>query len=203
MNRRQNTNLSIYIQNRGVLPEHVMTKTNEEINTSQDLRYWYKKHGEHISLAELRELCNVVFILKDVVYVSEDMVIEDLIGLKSIKKIFKMYGEIKKRDVEAFLEKGTMIFDVNHFENESVLGMDMDNYIISIVDRFNYERKMNTKIVKAEFLDENDENISDELYEKFFGNLEAPEDEENDEEVELSKYDDKYFELENEYGDLY
>ena len=198
MNKRQNTNLFTYMQNRGIKPEYVMEKTNEEVNSSQQLRYWYKNCGDMISLEKLRELCNVIFILKDVVYVSEDMLIENILSLRQIKKSFETYSARRKKDLEEFLEKGTIVIDINDFENNAFVFMDWDNYIIAIIDKFNYIQKMNTKVIKAELLDENDDNISDELYEKFFGVANT----ENLDEVE-GKYDEKYFELEKEYGDVY
>lgn len=199
MNKRQNTNLFTYMQNRGIKPEYVMEKTNEEVNSSQQLRYWYKNCGDMISLEQLRELCNVIFILKDVVYVSEDMLIENILSLRQIKKSFETYSARRKKDLEEFLEKGTIVIDINDFENNAFVFMDWDNYIIAIIDKFNYIQKMNTKVIKAELLDENDDNISDELYEKFFG----AENTEYSDEVEEEKYDDKYFDLEDEYGDAY
>ena len=203
MNKRQNTNLFTYMQNRGIKPEYVMEKTNEEVNSSQQLRYWYKNCGDMISLEQLRELCNVIFILKDVVYVSEDMIIEKIFGLRQIKKSFESYGKRKKRDLEEFLKKGTIIIDVNDFENNAVVFMDWDNYIIAIIDKFNYIQKMNTKVIKAELLDENDDNISDELYEKFFGAENTEDSNEVEDQTEKERYDDEYFDLEDEYGDAY
>lgn len=199
MNKRQNTNLFTYMQKRGIKPEYVMKKTNEEVNSFQQLRYWYKNCGDKISVEQLRELCKVVFILKDVVYVSEDMLIENILSLRQIKKSFETYAERRKKDLEEFLEKGTIVIDINDFENNAFVFMDWDNYIIAIIDKFNYIQKMNTKVIKAELLDENDDNISDELYEKFFG----AENTEYSDEVEEEKYDEKYFELEKEYGDVY
>ena len=170
MDKRKNNNLKKYMERGGILPEYIISKKPDGIETPTELRHWYKESASSISLEDIRKICNCVFIYQDKIYVSEDMVIKELFSLSQIKKAlitFQKGG--KKKDIENFLEKGVFIIDIDDFENNSYVFMDWNNYIIWVANKYKYKEKLlREKPLEAILLDEEEIEIPEELFAKFF-----------------------------------
>lgn len=198
-NKRKNTNLKEYLNKKGLKPEHIVKKYSDSpIQTQTDLRYYWKNFKENVpmSLSDLRNICDVIFIFQNIVYVSDFLSIPELFYSKQLKETFNGYST-NRNEINSFLDNGLFIFDVDNFDNFTYVFMDWEHEIIAVIDKYKSKEKLTTSLKEVQFLDEYC-NIPDELYDRLFGK-ESEEDEEN-----FSKFDDEYFDLEEQYGeDLY
>lgn len=197
-NKRKNTNLSVYLKRKGIEPNYIVKKYSDTtILNHTNFRHFLKsfKENEVISLSDLRKLCNVVFIFKDVVYVSDFLKIPELLYFKQLKETFNCYST-NRNEINSFLENGLFIFDLDNFNNFTYVFMDWEHEMIAVIDKYKSKEKLTQPIKDVQFLDEHCD-IPDELYDRLFGE-EGEEDEEN-----FSKFDDAYFDLEEQYDDLY
>lgn len=192
----QNKNIRDYM----IIPKHA-SSPKEEIRNATDLKHLLRNFTKNtkISLQGLNKALPVLFIYQDVAYFSCDLNPE-LLNIKQINVLLKTYSK-DRMDLNRLLKYGLLIFDLENMDRSTFVYMDRKNQIILFVDRLNAKEKFGKPIKEFKNLDE-DCNISDELYNIFF-NIKDTDEDNNYEEEDVTKFDEEYFDLMEEYGEEY
>lgn len=193
-----------YLQNKNIrdcmiIPKHA-SSPKEEIRNATDLKHFLRSFTKNtkISLQGLNKALPVLFIYQDVAYFSCDLNPE-LLNIKQINALLKTYSK-DRMDLNRLLKYGLLVFDLEDMDRSTYVYMDRKNQIILFIDRLNVNEKFVKPIKEFKNLDE-DCNISDELYNIFFNVKDTNED--NSYEEDVTKFDEEYFDLMEEYGEEY
>lgn len=180
----------------------IKNRESNKLETAKDLICFIdelKAQGtDNISLQIITKICPTIFIYQDVAYFSE-VLCPKLLSIKQLKGIFKLYSK-DRNEIKKLINYGLIIFDIDNLDGETFVYMDRKNQIILFADKNNVRKKFCNPIKDFQNLDNNC-NISDELYDLFF-----PQEEMEDDftfEDDVTKYDEEYFNLMEEYGEDY
>lgn len=189
---------NLYLQGRGIKPDHIIPKFSEEdggLKNQTSLKYFLRSRSKNddIYLGDLLKISNLIFIWRNIAYLS-DYFVTKLFTLKQFKEILNSYSQ-DRREINSFLESGCFIIDIDSFTKDVIVFIDRENKIILCADKKTYMDKAKKTIIDCINLDEDSSRIPDDLYILFFGS-----DENNGSDEDPTRYDEAYLALEDEYG---
>lgn len=205
-NKRRQVDLSNFLK----FPDAIISKfdTEDAVNTKKGLRvfmkdlekeYTLRKNAQnnlkYLTVQDIRKLCNVMVILNDIAYVSEDLELPNFLTYLQLKIIVDSYST-DRDEINSFLEKGTFVIDIVNPTFDLLVFMDWENEIIACLDKQTYRKRIyRSSVNDIKNLDVNCD-ISDNIYFTLFSS-----DTEDIEDVEdKTKFDEEYFELDEKFG---